>query len=528
MRHAILRGDTFSRRRFIQTTASLAALVAIQPRGAFAGDTSLMRVRQIDDLTILDPAFRNTSSENNVMRSIYRSLIRYKAGDKWETELDAAEMMEQVDPTHIKFKVKQGITWSDGSGELTAEDVKYTYERHADPKTESPYANEWDALEKVELTDKYSGTIVLKQPFAPLWRSTLPWAAGYILNRGAVERAGGKITVDPGAMCGPYVLTELTPKDKAVIKRNPDFKEYVPAFEEIHFIPIQDDKAAELAFEAGELEYSWVSVGSVKRYRETPPEHSKLLERPSLAWIWIGMNRDNPALEDIRVRQAIQKAVDVDAILQGAYQGVVGRATGIIAPGLLGHRNIEMPKRDVEGAKKLLAEVGAGAPTKLTITVLNTQTYISAAQIAQANLAEIGIELTINQYDGATFWTLGDQSSGDSWKDLQLILNNYSSSPDPSQMTAWYTTEQVGVYNWERFRNEEYDKLDKAALAELDDGKREAMYVKMQDLLDESAQFIFLTHELFAILHRDDIEPAVMPDATPIYGRFAGSRRPAA
>ena len=511
-----------SRRRFIQSTATLVTLAAIQPRGAFAGDTSLMRVRQIDDLTSLDPAFRNTSSENNVMRSIYRSLIRYKAGDKWETELDAAELLEQVDPTHIKFKVKQGIKWSDGSGEMTAEDVKYTYERHADPKTESPYANEWGPLEKVELTDKYSGTIVLKEPFAPLWRSTLPWAAGYIVNRAAVERAGGKITIDPGAMCGPYVLAELTPKDKAVVKRNPDFKEYVPAFDEIHFIPIQDDKAAELAFEAGELEYSWVSVGSVKRYRETPPAHSKLLEKPSLAWTWIGMNRDNPALEDIRVRQAIQKAVDVDAILQGAYQGVVGRATGIIAPGLMGHRNIEMPKRDVEGAKKLLAEAGPVAPKSLTISVLNTPAYISAAQIAQANLADVGIELTINQYDGATFWTLGVQSSGETWKDLQLILNNYSSSPDPSQMTAWYTTAQVGVYNWERFRNDEYDKLDKAAVAELDDGKREPMYVMMQELLDESAQFIYLTHELFAVLHRDDITPAVMPDATPIYGRFEG------
>jgi peptide/nickel transport system substrate-binding protein len=71
------------------------------------------------------------------------------------------------------------------------------------------------------------------------------------------------------------------------------------------------------------------------------------------------MNVDNPALQDSRVRQAIQKAVDVDAVLEAAYFGVAERSTGIIAPGLAGHRDITPPARDLEGARALLEEAGA-------------------------------------------------------------------------------------------------------------------------------------------------------------------------
>ncbi len=210
----------------------------------------------------------------------------------------------------------------------------------------------------------------------------------------------------------------------------------------------------------------------------------------------------------------------MDGALEAAYFGVAKRATGIIAPGLVGNREITPPARDVAGAKKLLAEAGKTSGVKLTLHLLNNSTMQSLAQVIQASLAEVGIEVELVPVAPAIYWSLGNESKGDGWKNLQLILTRYTSSPDPSQMTAWYTPQQVGVWNWERFRNAEFGALHKAGLVESDDVKRRPMYVRMQELMEQSGQYVFLTHEVFGVLYSQAIVPAVMLDATPIYSRF--------
>ncbi len=116
----------------------------------------------------------------------------------------AAEYMKQLDPTHIEFKLKPGIMWSDDFGEMTVEDVRYSFERIADPANKSPYADDWKLLEKVEAKDKYTGVIVLKKPFAPIWMTSLTGISGTIVSKKAVENVGGKFTTKPPACSGPY------------------------------------------------------------------------------------------------------------------------------------------------------------------------------------------------------------------------------------------------------------------------------------------------------------------------------------
>jgi peptide/nickel transport system substrate-binding protein len=231
------------------------------------------------------------------------------------------------------------------------------------------------------------------------------------------------------------------------------------------------------------------------------------------------MNVDNPALQDIRVRQAIQKAVDVDAVLEAAYFGVAERSTGIIAPGLPGHRDIAPPKRDLDGARQLLDEVGVSS-LDLTLDLLNKTEYTSAAQVIQANLAETGINVTLRTYDSGTFWTLGDENAGDAWKDIQLYLQRFSMHPDPSFATAWFTPEQIGVWNWERFNSPEFGELHDRAIVETDAEKRHGMYVRMQELMEESGAYVFLTHELTAAIYRDHIVPGLLPDGTARFAEF--------
>ena len=176
-----------------------------------------------------------------------------------------------------------------------------------------------------------------------------------------------------------------------------------------------------------------------------------MIELPALDYYWLGMNVDHPNFRDIRVRRAVQYAVNVPEILDAAFFGVVDRATGFQAANSLGHRESNLvSERDVEKARALLDEAGVGGMS-VTLTILNATVWTTMAQVIQANLAEVGIEVEILVYDDGTFWTLGLESEGDAWKDIQMYLQLYSGLPDPSFQAQWFVPEQVGVWNWERW-----------------------------------------------------------------------------
>jgi peptide/nickel transport system substrate-binding protein len=508
----------------METTAIAGAAAAALPAKGRAQSADNLRVRSYGDLQVLDPGYLISAPDGDIMDSIFNKLVTQKVGDDWGWELDAAASIEQVDATHINFTLKPGYGWTNGFGPMTADDVKFSYERIADPAMESPYTEDWKTLDHVEVTGERSGTIVLKEPFAPLWSTTLPATSGMIMCRKAVEALDGKrFTTTPPATSGAYRIEEWVPKQKTVLVANPDHGGAKPAFARVTVVPIEDGLTAESAFMAGDLDFTNVEVSSLPNLRENLPEGVRLVEKPSLKYTWVGINREHPQFQDERVRRAVQLAIDVDAILDAAYFGVAAAATGIIPPGLIGHRdgNIYVGKRDVARAKALLAEAGFADGFKTRIDLLNKQTYLSAAQVIQANLADIGVEAEIMAHDSGVWWTMGDQATGEQYKDLQIMYNRFSSNPDPGWYTMWFTTAQVGVWNWERWSNKEFDDLHAAALVELDPGKRDGMYKRMQDLMEESGCYTFITHEITGAIFRDSIVPALQPDGTMVWKRFA-------
>lgn len=515
-------GKGFSRRHFLQGAAVAGAAVTAGPRFAWSAEGGVFRMANYGDLQVLDPAFTLAAAENAIYELIYHRLVSFKGAEDTEVEMDAAESINQVDDTHIEFTLKKGIMWSNGFGELTAEDVKYSYERIADPAMESPYSGNWAALDHVEVTGTHSGVIVLKEYSATLWTIALPGSSGYIVCKKAVEALPEKkYTTEAPALSGPYIVAEWTPKQRTVLKPNPAWTGDKPAFDEFHVVPIEDSSAAELAYEAGDIDFTRLTLATLGRYRdEGVPAGSKLIDMPSLAYVWVGMNVDNPALSDVRVRKAIQLAVDVEGAVEAAYFGVAVPSTGIVADTLIGHRDQPPMKRDVEAAKALLAEAGVSDLT-LTIDVGLETENVTIGQVVQASLAEVGINVVINQRDSATFWTLGDESAGDQWKDMQLFLNRYSMDPDPSYATEWFTCEQVGVWNWERVCNPEFDKLHAAAKTEKDVDKRAEMYRTMQTMMEESGAYVFLTHERIGYIYRDKFRVEVNPAGEPLTGKFA-------
>ena len=206
------------------------------------------------------------------------------------------------------------------------------------------------------------------------------------------------------------------------------------------------------------------------------------------------MNVDHEPFGDIRVRRAIQTAIDAEEINDGAYFGAATVSTGIIAPGLEGYWDVERPNPDREKARQLLAEAGFPSGFDTHITVLNSDAQVAACQIIQAQLAQIGVNVEVRKYEGGTFWNLGLEVKGDDWKDLQLIFQQWTSSPDPNRATQWFTTAGVGDWNWERWRSDEYTRLNEEAFTSVDANERDMMYQRMMQVMWEDAAYVPINH----------------------------------
>ena len=155
------------RRRFIQTSGALgvAAATGGVSQIVFADGKKILKVRAYADLRSLDPAFSQGVVDEEIQSCIYSKLIQYKPGREWDYQLDAAESIEQASPTTIKFKLKEGIMFTGGYGEMTAEDVKYSFERIIADATESTNKPDWGTLKEVTVDGKYEGTIVFDDAY---------------------------------------------------------------------------------------------------------------------------------------------------------------------------------------------------------------------------------------------------------------------------------------------------------------------------------------------------------------------------
>ncbi len=511
-------GPVVSRRALLSTAGAAGAAAALAPRMAVSQDGRILRVRSYSDLQIMDPAYRLSAPEGDIMRAIYASLAVNAPGDEWAWKSLGTTVLEQLDDVTIAFTLRDNIGFTDGFGQMTAEDVKFSLERIANPENESPYAGDWSALKEVEVKDTLSGLIHLKSAFAPLWTSTLPTASSVILSKAAVEAQGGKLGAEPVAQSGQYLLTEWTPKQRTVLTRNPDWAYEPGGFEEIHILPIEDPATAELGFEAGDLDYTWTAVSSIARLRDNPPAGGIVSEKPSLAYVWVGLNKDVPPFDNPNIRRAVQHAIDTETVVDAAYFGAASTSTGIIAPGLPGHRDAPLYGYDPDRAREILAEEGVSG-LSVTLDILNQSERLTAAQVIQANLADVGISCEIKQNDSGTFWTLGSKE-GDYWNKLQMTLNRFSMEPDPSWATAWFIPEQIGVWNWERFDSAEFGELHAQGMVETDPAKRDEIYKRAQDIMEESGCYVFLTHEVTGILHRDTVEVGLKPNGEPLFPDF--------
>ncbi|MFE3838503.1 ABC transporter substrate-binding protein [Pseudogemmobacter sonorensis] len=506
-------GLPLSRRRLMQFLG--AAGLSVPAAGflsgeAFAQEGKVLKIRNDGDIRRLDPATRGGWYDETVMFAIFSGLVRYKSGDEWGWELDAAESIDDSDPLNVKFTLRPGIQFTGGHGEMTAEDVKFSYERFLDPAVEAVYGSDWAALDSIEVTGTYSGIIHLKRPFAPLFTSTLPHASGLILSKAAMAASSKPvIDTDPLASSGPYQLAEWRPRELIRLVRNPGWVGPQPYFDEIRLLPLTDLISAETAFDAGDIDVTQIAVNSIP---VRDPAADSLIVKPALAYTWLGMNIENEVMQDLRIRRAIQHAINTQEVVEGTFGEAVTPAHGLIPPPLLGAREANLYGYDPEAAKALLAEAGVPA-LSLTLTFNGDPDMMIAAQVIQAQLAAVGVTLEIRAMDGATLTAQQQDNEGGSYKEIQLFFSTFTTAPDPSWVTEWFTCAQVGDWNFQRTCLAEWDATNAAAAENSDEAARAATYVDLQNQLEETGAYVFLMHGVNAWISKPGIKAAYSADA---------------
>ncbi len=461
--------------------------------------TTTLTWRPVADVENVDPAILPGLEDPTYVQCFFETLLAYKPGTTEVMHCLADSFETSTDGLRFHFTLKEGIEFHRGFGEVQASDVKFSFERIAGltkPKLNSPYSGDWSSLESVQVESKYSGTIVMKEVFAPTLAVVIGGgiASGMVVSEKAINQLGKKFGTNPVGT-GPYEWTSWTPGQKLVMTKFPGYsganKAYANKFlfDEIVATPISSDATAYTALESGEVNYCELGTSVVKQAQQN--SSLKVYSTPSGLYYWLAMNVTEPPLTNINLRKAIRQAIDVPGIIKDAYNGLYTRTNAII-PQALGvgywqqapEYNVNIPL-----AKHYLQQSGLTNVT-LTLNVDNVQDDVAAAQIIAANLGQIGIKVNVAPVDPAVISDLPGPGGGGPHP--QLLYYYYGGESDPNEWFEWWTCAQMGLWNWDHWCDSEFTKLTNEALATYDVSKRTQLYIQAQELWDAEASMAWI------------------------------------
>ena len=507
-----------NRRSVLQAASGIAALplLGLGSRVAFGADGEIT-VRIEKDISNLDPANRVGAVEDNIIISVCQTLARFKPGTTLEWEPDAAKTITQVSETEIAFELNPGQMFSGGYGELTAEDVKFSYERFkpSDDGKKAAYADDWAALDHVEVTGKYTGRILFKNPAPAIFVIGICDGSGGLLSKKAVGELGDKIaTTLIGS--GPYLIKEWKPNDHLTLEVNPDYKGNAPApYQRIILKPIQEWQTALLAFQAKEVAFTEIEPTAVARDREgsrcrphQAGRHRLRLGRHQCGEAAVRQSEGAPGdpLRHRRRRHHRRRVFGHGVAREDPAGAAAARPLG-------GRAGLSVRPGQGQGA------AGRGRRIRSQMHAHLSQRCAHAGGRPD-HPGQPRRGRRHRQHQRAGWRRLLGPRHADKSKDLELTIIPYSSKTDPGFQTQWFVSSQVTIWNWQRWKNPEFDKLHAEAGSITDQAERAKKYIRMQQLLDESASCIWITHGVHDFAHAKSLVPAILPNGNNWQYRF--------
>lgn len=397
----------------------LAILVTIVSLGwTVVGEQILTIAFDAADLKTLDPHFAAATMDRAVVDMVFNGLVRYKPGDITAFEPDLAVSWEVSEDGLVwTFYLRRGVLFHPWNGkpgyELTAEDVVYSLKKAATPGR-SAYAAEYTGME-FEVVDPYTVRIKLAAPLseALFLPKVANYSGGFIICKKAIEEMGDDAFKTHPVGTGPFMFESYIPMDRLVLVKNPNYFRGEPKLDRVIVRYMPSVAAREAGLITGEID---VIVG--------PPEQpwvEKMKAYPGVIVdtfgpgeiVFISWNMLKEPFTDIRVRQALNYAIDREAIVAGVGPAVAEPLCAPIPPVLAGGMTCEEVRAlglaydvDRNKAKALLAE--AGYPDGFAIEVITSEKaeYLIPTELVQAQLREVGVDLRIRLVDHPTMHTL--------------------------------------------------------------------------------------------------------------------------
>jgi peptide/nickel transport system substrate-binding protein len=396
----------------------------------------------VRDIASLDPARATLTGETDIVGAIFNGLLRFPFArvDLEAIEGDLAEKWE-VSPDGLtwSFTLRKGVKWHKGYGEVTAEDVKFTFERIKDPNAASPYSKNYNNLDKVVVVDSYHLNLVLKEPDPFFGLKLIPYHGGQIVSKQAVEKLGKEFAFNPIGS-GRFMFDAYDKGQGVYLKRNPDYFRGAPVLESVDYLFMPDHSSRILAIEKGEVDVSrgmrkkeWVEEAMKRGIKLAPPN-------PPQQQILI-MNMARKPLDDIRVRRAIAYALDRDVFVDLLGPVLGGPQISPIPPGYFGHiqMGMEQYEYDPNRAKKLLAEAGYAQGISLGEQFCSeSDEYLRPFQVIQEQLRQVGINFDIKVVDHPTYHKLIRQD-----KNALVIYGSVRLPVAESLLTEFYAKSSV-------------------------------------------------------------------------------------
>lgn len=439
-------------------------------------DGGTVRVAMATEPDNLDPYLSAATDTNSMMDNVFDGL--FEAGENGELVPAIAESFQvSEDGLTYTFKLKQGVTFHDGSA-LTSEDVYYSYAKLAGLNGQEPLSSKFSGIASIETPDDYTVIVKLKERDAAFLAANIAAIVPKDYEKQSEQPVGA----------GPFKFTEYQPGQQLVLEKNENFydKEHTPKLARIEFKIMPDTNASVLALQSGDIDMiPGVSAQGVLQLGDG----YTIVSGPQNMVQLMALNNSVKPLGDVKVRQAINYAIDKDVIIQTVADGNGTKLGSNMSPAMKLYYQEGLENRytpDAEKAKQLLKEAGYENGFDLTITVpSNYQFHVDTAQVISEQLKNVGIRVTIKQIE----WS--------SW--LEDVYNNakyeatiigLTGKLDPHEVLGRYET--TYAKNFYKFSNSEFDGLLGQARTELNETKRADLYKQAQTILTEQAVAVFI------------------------------------
>jgi peptide/nickel transport system substrate-binding protein len=445
-------------------------------------------VANYGDVTVLDPIYSGSALAANLFLQVYDYLIFQNPDGSLSPRL--AESWEQPDDKTYILHLKKGVKFHNGEP-FTAEDAIFTINRGRTSVTATASNVLLAMIEDVKKIDDYTISVHLNKPFTPfLYVFSEVW--GGVVCKKVIEEIGSEAHNKAPIGTGPFKFMEWRKGDRVVLDRNDDYHGQKAEFERLIIRAVPEDSVRTIELESGAIDMAYqVHVNDFKRIEEHPK--LTLMRRNALRVQFFVFNCKKEPLGDVRVRQALVKAVDAAGLQRGVYRGIGYAPAGPLPRDMrYSDRSLEIPKQDVEGAKKLLADAGA-KNLKLTILTNEQKDRVDAATILQEQFSEIGVEAEIQVLEYGAYDDKINRG------DYDIAMYGWGNNlPDPEfALTRLFHTRSIGASNISLYSNPKMDELLDKGVSVPEGDARAAVYKDVQKLfLEEVPAFYWSVNEI--------------------------------